>query len=282
VKRYRVALFGLLLLSGCRAPGPDVEQSAEALRMLGEAHFNWQTIRTSDARIHYLVGTYAERNQDVLTERVRESRAAVLERLGLQDYPRTLDVFYVDSRDDMRRLTGQPVTGMAYTDDDVVVLVFNEEWRAFERHELAHVISRRVWGEPGDPFAATLEGLAVYVDGDCGGYEVGRVTRTMVDRGEILTAEQLLGDFRAQDDLVAYLQAGSMLEYCVRQQGTDALERLWKQGLAAAPTLLGTSTDLFVHGWRKWLRSSWSPLPDEAWNRIRADGCGIDALGDES
>ncbi len=249
--------------------------------MLGESHFNWQTIRTSDARIHYLVETYAERNRDVLADRVRESRAAVLERLGVQDYPRGLDVFYVDSRDEMRQLTGQPVTGMAYTDDDVVVLVYNDEWRAFERHELTHVISRRIWGEPGDPFAATLEGLAVYVDGDCGGYEVGRVARTMVDRGEVLTAEQLLGDFRAQDDLVAYLQAGSMVEYYVRQQGTNALQRLWELGLGAAPTLLGTSTDLFVQGWRKWLRSSWSPLPDEAWDRIRADGCGIERVGDD-
>jgi hypothetical protein len=278
VRFLRIILPSLIFFGGCHAPEPDADPSAEAVRILGEPHFTWRTIRAPGARIHYSVGSYAEQNQAVLAKRVAESRAAVLKRLGLQGYSRSLDVFYVDSRDEMRQLTGQPVTGMAYTGDDMVVLVFNDEWRAFERHELTHVISRRTWGEPGDPFAATLEGLAVYVDGDCGGYEVGRVARTVADKGEILTLEELLGDFRAQDDLVAYLQAGSIVEYYVRQRGTQSLQRLWERGLGAAPTLLGSPTPLFERNWREWLRSSWGPLPDEAWERIRADGCGIDKV----
>jgi hypothetical protein len=184
-------------------------------------------------------------------------------------------LFYIDSRRDMENLTGRPVTGFAYYDDDAVVLVFNESWRAFERHELTHVITLGTW--PGPAGMASVEGLATYVDGDCGGYENGRVARAILDRGALIPLEVLAADFRGQDDLVAYLQAASTVEFVVERQGPEAIRLLWVQGLQAIPALLGISPAEFELQFEEWLSTTYDPVPAAAWDAIRGEGCGIDA-----
>jgi len=178
--RARLVL-ALSFVAGCASDGGGPSDRARLI--LGDSRYSWTNIETAGARIHYADGSYAERRRDRLTGRVESARQAILDRLGLADYPVTVDVYYVDAREDMRRLTGSPVPGFAYIEGQAVIVVFNEKWRAFERHELAHVIARNVWGETGEPSAATMEGFAVYVDGDCGGYEVGRVLRAVQEKG---------------------------------------------------------------------------------------------------
>jgi hypothetical protein len=268
-------VLAMLLFVGCSSgeSGP----STRAQLILEDSRYNWRSIETAGARIHFPEGSYAERERGVLADRVESARRAVLEALGLSDYPVTVDVFYVDGRDEMRRLTGSPVTGFALPEGQAVVLVFNEEWRAFERHELTHVISRNAWGEAGEPTAATLEGFAAFVDGECGGYEAGRVVRTMLEKDLLLDWEVLLRAFRAQDDLIAYLQAASLVEFVGRQAVDSGLRSLWSRGLGTAPDLLGVSRGELEGRWLEWLRESYTPIPGRAWERIRSDGCGIEA-----
>jgi hypothetical protein len=272
--RNRVVV-ALALVAACASDQSGPSNRAEAI--LEDSRYNWVSLETAGARIHYAEGSYAERQRDVLADWVASARRAILEDLGLSDYPETVDVFYVDAREDMRQLTGSPVTGFAFIEGRAVVLVFNEDRRAFERHELTHVISRNVWGEPGAPGAATLEGFAVYVDGDCGGYEVGRVARTLLEKDMLLDWESLLGAFRAQDDLIAYLQAASLVEFVDGQGIEGVLPKLWSGGLGAAPEILGISWSEFEGRWLDWLRMSYTAIPDPAWERIRSGGCGIEA-----
>jgi len=86
-----------------------------------------------------------------------------------------------------------------------------------------------------------------------------------------------LGAFRAQDDLIAYLQAASLVEFVDSQGIEGVLPRLWGGGLGSAPDLIGLSRSEFEGRWSDWLRASYTPIPDRAWERIRAGGCGIDA-----
>jgi hypothetical protein len=245
--------------------------------ILQDSLYAWKSIETASARVHYAPGSFAESERGTLANRVESAIESIQERLSVPYYPETLDVFYVDAREDMQRLTGGPVTGFAFTESQTVVLVYNEEWRAFERHEFTHVISLNVWGEPGEPTAATLEGFATFVDGDCGGYEIGRVVSTLVMSDLLLDWEPLLGAFRTQDDLIAYLQAASFVEFVHNQGIEEGLPRLWSGGLGAAPELLGVSWSEFEGRWLEWLRASYEPIPDGAWQRIRSDGCGIEA-----
>jgi len=249
--------------------GPNVQ------RILQDDRFDWITVEADALHIHFPSGSYAGAHRSSLPARAAESRRAVLSRLSVPGYGEPFHVFYVDDRKDMEVLTGSPVTGFAYPDDHAVVLVFNDRWRAFERHELTHVVTLGSWSRPAGP--AVVEGLATYVDGTCGGYENGRVVRTVLDQGSLLPLETLAGEFRQQDDLIAYLQAASLVEYVVHLQGPGAIAALWDQGLGAAPTLLQTSPGDFFAGYSSWLISTYDPVPPGAWQAIRQSGCGIDA-----
>lgn len=199
----------------------------------------------------------------------------MLKRLDLDGFTSTIDVFYVGSRKDMRRFTGSGVTGYAWPGEDTVMLVYNADWRAFERHEFTHVIAVSAWGTPARPDPAMSEGLAVLVDGDCAGVPVDRVVRTMDARGLLLPLDRLLHAFRVEDDLVAYLEAGSLLGHVESRFGTAGLRQAWSGGMASLPGVTGLSPAALEREWLTALRDAWEPLPGTAWDAIRAGGCGI-------
>ena len=199
----------------------------------------------------------------------------MLDRLSVADYGETLDVFYVDGRDDMANLTGTPVTGYSYFNDNALIVVFNEEWRAFERHELTHTVTLGTWPEAHG--AAAVEGLATFVDGDCGGFENGRVLRSILALDGLIPLGLLEADFRGQDDLIAYLQAGSIFEFTVQGTGASAIRHLWDRGLQASAALLEIPSERFQTEFEGWVFSTYDPIPTESLNAIRTGGCGIDS-----
>jgi uncharacterized protein (DUF2164 family) len=265
----------LLFVAGCTGSSETAAQSLQVRRLLEDDRFEWVTVGTENTRIHFPSGSYAETQDTLLPARAEGSRRTVLEKLSESDYPDPLHLFYVDSRGDMERLTGRPVTGYSYYDDRAIVVVFNDRWRAFERHELTHTVTLGTWASPAGP--AVVEGLATYVDGTCGGYENGRVMRTISDRESMLSLDELVRGFRQQDDLIAYLQAASIIDFMVYRLGPEAVGLLWDQGLQASHALLRRSADVFQEELETWLSSRYDPVPAGAWESIRAEGCGIDA-----
>ncbi len=263
------------LAVGCSAPAPQSGNRAQVQRILDDPRYEWITIETPESRIHFPVGSFAQANSGLLPAQVEKARRRVLLRLNVTGYANAVDVFYIDSRHDMANLVGSPATGFAYYGDGAIVLVFNETWRAFESHEMTHVVTLGTWEEPHGP--AVVEGLATYVDGFCGGYENGSVTRTILNLGAGIPLETLATEFRAQDDLSAYLLAASELEFVVQRHGTEAIRVLWDRGLLAAPELLEVSVGEFESRFGNWLASEYDPIPPGAWDAIREAGCGIDA-----
>lgn len=269
-----IVCFTLVL--GCSAPAPSPDDSPEVQRILGDARYEWVSFETPNTRIHFPTGSFAETNGDLLPAQAEDSRSAVLSGLNDPDYSKTVDLFYVDSRADMEHLVGLPVTGFAYFDDRAVVLVYSAAWRPFERHELTHVVTLGTWPDPAGP--AVVEGLATYVDGFCGGYENGRIARTILDMGAGLPLATLTGDFRRQDDLVAYVQAASLIEFSVERLGEEVIPVIWERGLLEVPEVLEIySMSDFEQQFKDWIRSTFDPLPVESWEAIREDGCGIDS-----
>jgi hypothetical protein len=253
------------------APGPEVR------RILEDPRYEWVTLETENTRIHFPAGSYAESISNLLPGQAERARRDVLDRLSLADYPHLLHLFYVDSREDVAKLTGSPATGYSYSHDRAAVLVVHEDWRAFERHELTHTVTLGTWTHPAGP--AVVEGLATYVEGTCGGYDNGRITRTFLDGGSLFPLETLTRDFRGQDDLIAYLQAGSTIEFVVESGGAEFVNLLWEQGLRASPTLLGMSPAAFQREFEEWIRSAYTPIAEVPLHAIRTGGCGVTAPG---
>lgn len=276
-----VAIVGLLVWFGRsgghrRPPQAASPPSARAAALLASAPGAWITHDAPHARIHALKGSYAADRVLDLASRVEKARTAVLSRLDLESSAApTLDVFYVGSRDDMRGFTGYGVTGFAWPAEDTAMLVYNADWRAFERHEFTHVIATSAWGSPAGNDPAVLEGLAVLVDGECAGMAVDRVVRTMDAKGLLVPLDRLLGHFRAEDDLVAYLQAGSLLGFVQARIGTAGLRQAWSGGMSSLPRVTGLSPRALERAWLSALRERWEPLSGDVWAAIRRGGCGI-------
>lgn len=255
----------------------ETPPSARAREILARPDFEWRTERVPGARIHTLPGSHAASLGDALAARVQAARRRVAALLDRSDPGPTLDLFYVESREEMARITGRPVTGFAYREDAAVVLVTNPEWRGFEAHEMSHVLAGRAWGPAARPEAPVEEGLAVLADGDCGGYPVARVVRAMLERGRLADLDALARDFRALPDLVAYLQAGAILVWVHERAGSAGLRQVWREGFPSLPLAAGVAPARLEARWRSWLREEWEPVPEAAWERIEEDGCGVDA-----
>ncbi len=269
----RCTLLLWLSLSACSESPGDPPPDPQVKRILGDGRYAWITLETEHTHIHFPAGSFAEAQAGALPGRAEGARELVLDRLAMSEYDEPLHLFYVDGREDMANLTGSPVTGYSFFNDHAAVVVFNEGWRAFELHELTHTVTLGTWGDPAGP--AVVEGLATYVDGACGGYPNGRIARTFLDRGSLLPMEVLAEEFRRQNDLIAYLQAGTTIEFVVDGGGAETIRHLWNRGLLASPNLLGISPDAFQREFRDWLALKYAPISDNALEAIRLGGCGI-------
>lgn len=136
-------------------------------QVLTHPDFIWQSVTDGSVRLHYQADTFAERHRIML---LRSAEAAIdqgLAFLGRSGYERELNVFYVDSRQQMEQMVGSPVTGYSDWTGSGVFLVCNPEWRSFDTHEIAHVLSIGQWGWPTQNSRWIIEGLPIAIDGWC-------------------------------------------------------------------------------------------------------------------
>jgi hypothetical protein len=265
-------MFALVAMGSCTgAAQPPAGLAREALE---REDMRWITRSAPELRVHFLADTYAAQHQDSLVARVVAAKKADLALLRQPSYERTLDVFFVETRVQMDTLMGAPVTGFAQMDSAAVFLVTNPSWRAFERHEIMHVLATAAWGRPAAPGDWIQEGLAQFADGHCGGYGVDEVAASLTHADGVVPLGTLFSRFRQLNDLTAYLEAASLVGYIHRTWGLNAVEEAWSQGAAALPSFLGLPVDTLEARWRAALPPlDRSPPPDRL-DEVRKHGCG--------
>lgn len=255
--------------------GASAQAPAGLARLaLQRSDFRWITRTAPGLRVHFLVGSYPALHQDSLVARVGVARDADLALLDQPAYRRTLDVFFVESRPQLRSLIGQRATGFADLDSAGVFLVTNPEWRAFERHEIMHILATAAWGRPAEPGAWIQEGLAQFADGACGGYTNDAVAAALIQRDGVIPLDTLVTRFRALNDLAAYLEAASLVGYMYHTYGLAAVRRLWKDGVGAVRSVMRRSLDDLEKDWRASLPVGGELPPAERIEVIRKHGCG--------
>jgi hypothetical protein len=250
------------------------EPTGLAANALADLEFTWIHRSAPGFRIHFLAGSYPAGHQDSLVARVTAAKMHALSILGVDEFGATLDVFFVERRPQMEALIGARATGFADMNARAVFLMTNPEWRAFERHEVMHVLARQLWGPPAEPSAWIQEGLAQFSDGHCAGYPNEQVLIALLGDSGLTSLDTLVTQFRQLNDLTAYLQAASFVGYIYRTSGRDGLRALWSKGEdGAMPQLHRTLRQLHV-AWRRSLPTRGNlPTNDEV-ERVRQRGCG--------
>lgn len=266
---WRVLVPGVLML-GCRSVPPPAGLAASAL---ADRSFAWVRREVPGFRVHFLERSYAAAHQDSLLARLPPALAHARDLIHAPALSGPIDLFFIESRVQMTALTGARATGFAQPSASAVFLVTNPEWRAFERHEIMHVVAERTWGSPAAGTEWLQEGLAQAADGMCAGYPNAEVAAALAARHGWLTLDAVLRRFREQPDVRAYLQAAAFTETLLREHGPAPLRRLWREGAGPGSRVAGLPLAVLERRWREAL-SAPLPLRVGTLARVESRGCG--------
>jgi hypothetical protein len=158
--------------------------------------------------LSYVTGTAAERDIDLIADRVQQSVTAVERQVGFAAPDRPTPIVLIDN-----------VWGNgAYTNAELVISYVDRAYTGIDldtivRHEATHWAARSLHANPPTILA---EGTAVYVAG--GHYRpepIPRRAAALLDLGRYIPLAELADGFRAQQHEVAYLEAGALVAYLV-------------------------------------------------------------------
>jgi hypothetical protein len=183
-------------------------------------------------------------------------------------------VFHLKSKVQMKHITDYAVGGWTDPVARTVLLVRASASNQGERHEIAHVLSHNLWGHSHD-WATTgwmSEALATYAGGPCSGYSIDEIVAYLDRQAELIPLDSLAPKFRRYNDLIAYLQAGSLFSYIRETYGLAQVRALWEQGFEQFETVLGKSPSAVDAEWRKHLGASY-PVPKVDWGPLKKSGC---------
>ncbi|MEM8488160.1 MAG: hypothetical protein AAF564_21600 [Bacteroidota bacterium] len=256
---------------------------AMARRALDNPAFSWDSTGTAKVTLYFQRDSFAATRAAALLVEAEMHLEHAQTLLGEPSFPHHLRVFYVESREEMAVLTGQTrgSTGLADFESATVAVVLNgEKRRGAERHEIMHIVSTMRWGQPAGartleewlPGGWLREGLATYADNYCGSSTIRETALAMYKAGDIIPVDSLANAFLNQDDLSAYIQAGTLMQYLIETEGIEKYRLFWEGGNASFETVYGRSLDILEAAWHAWLNNTPAhEQPDLA--NLKANGC---------
>lgn len=257
---------------GIRMVPPGVEAPTGLARaMLEMSSVRWTRVDSGTTDVWVAAEKRDSVLRDSVAAAVRRARADNAPLFGEVAQSLSIDVFLVADRQAMEQAIQRPVAGWTDPMAATVALVGSGQHSVALRHELTHAISFNAWGAPHEGAPWLAEGLATWIAGECAGHTPHDFARDMRERDELLRLGSLFAEFHEHDDVVTYLQSGSLVGYMVETYGADAFRRVWLGGADALPALELTVERLE----REWLRFiDARPAVDVNREAIRAQGCG--------
>lgn len=169
-----------VIVSSDRAPVvPKPLPFADSL--LAHPGNKWRTQPFAHGHLHFTAGSYAEKTAMALAARIDSARAHVLKLTQIED-EKPIDLFFVDSRDEMRNVVGAPVGGFTKSGERTAVFVYSANYAPFLAHELTHLYTHVHWGAPINGNWIS-EGLATLAQGPCQGLNLVYVRKGLLQDG---------------------------------------------------------------------------------------------------
>lgn len=241
---------------------------------LNDTTFNWHSSQSNNIKIYYQEDSFAERHNKMLLRSLELSIQEVLLELEQDAYTEPLNVFYVSSREEMKRIIGAPVTGFAAWGHDAMFLVVNPEWRSFEKHEFAHVVTMERWGRPHDSSRWMVEGIAIHCDGWCREHTVNEVAYQLLIEEQLPSFAGLFNNYSELGEIRAGFYSASLICFLRDQYGMEYVRNIWQQGTGKLEELLDNNIETIEDSWRQYLRDNRGGDSNVDLNTIDDLGCG--------
>lgn len=243
-------------------------------KALDDTTFTWLSSSSNGIRIFYQKDSFAEKHRMMLLRSVKTTVDEVLELLEEPAYEPLLNVFYLESRDEMKRIIGRPYSGFSNWTANGIFIVLNPEWRSFEKHEFAHVVTMGVWGPPDVTSRWMIEGIAIYCDGWCREYTVDDIVFHLLSNDQLPPLQELFDDFANLGEIRAGFYAASFIGFIRNTFGVHELRNLWFNGVGNLKELLGDDLNQIENSWKLYLKRNVRKDIQVDLDTINKLGCG--------
>jgi len=264
-----VAIFFILVTTAITQPVESFVQ-----RAIQDTSFHWRSVSSDRIRVFYQENSFAERHRMMLFRSARTAVDEVLTNLNETSNGRILNIFYLESRDEMARIVGHTYSGFADWTGNGIFLVLNSEWRSFEKHEFAHIVTMGGWGSPHPTSQWMIEGIAIYCDGWCRLYTVDEIALHFLINGQLPTPQELVTDFRSLGEIRAGISAASFIGFIHHSYGIPKVRQLWLNGVEDLEEQLDDDLEKIKNSWILYLQNKMRNNTDVDMNGIQERGCG--------
>lgn len=230
---------GAILVCCHVTPGRAQAAAADPLaaHLLSTAGVQWRSAEGPHLTVHVVAGGEAEADIQAITDTVTAIRRALLAQLGILRPDSTrAHVFFVNSRDAMRHLTGRPLMGFVQRGEPTGVFIYSRLFNvaALLRHELTHLYTFQNWGSPGAG-AWLVEGIAIWAGGVCQGHTPDELAAGVKARGALVPLSDLARRFRELPEEVAMPMAGSITGFLIAREGLEGVHARWTRAPEGHP-----------------------------------------------
>lgn len=215
---------------------------------------------------------YAYDNKEVLIDKCFESMRQNIQIIGLNDFKDTIQIRFLNSRDDMFWLTRTSASGIAYPHINTLYVVADGENNPPIKHELMHLIAMLNWGQANYSSTWINEGLATYAEDNCNGYNVAQIYRYFLGKNMLISVDSMATDFYAQPEMVAYHQSAFIVEYLLTNYTLDQFRELWTKGFDSFQNIYGISFSEMKKQLEKSVLKKYPTIPDIKWDVFK-EGC---------
>jgi len=268
--KFLITLLLLILLT--TDSGKTFESFVQ--KAIADTTFTWLSSYSDSIKIFYQENSFAERHRMML---LRSIKTAVDEVLALLDEPHNralLNVFYLESRDEMAKIVGHTYSGFSDWTGNGIFLVLNPEWRSFEKHEFTHIVTMGGWGYPHASSQWMIEGIAIYCDGWCRQYSIDEIAFHFLSNGQLPTPQELFNDFRSLGEVRAGISAASLIGFISHTYGMPKVRQLWLNGVENLEQELGDDLEQIENAWRFYLQNQIRENIEVDLDTIQKGGCG--------
>jgi hypothetical protein len=270
-----IAAIGVLTLTvaNCNPPRdrtPANGKYGEAA--LAHPAFKWDSIRTDRFTLYIPRGSFASTRAAQYRAEADSAVAYSLAMLGERSLRAHMQVFVTGSREDVEAITGFGSNGWGDAAGDNAAVVARPECvPTLFKHEIMHVVSLTLWGNPlgpdKDPYPpkdSTLmvrggwlrEGIASAAQDLSVTYSYRGLGAQYLAEGTLFSIDTLVNHFYQVDDFAAYVQSGSLVNYLLEKYGRDRFRVIWRDGAGAFERVYGRTAQQLQSEWHAWLRAT--------------------------
>lgn len=226
-------------------------QNKKVKSILNDNHFAWKkdTIGEDHFKFYYEENSWAEVHKADVKKLLRRFYHEISDILSITSYPYPIYFFITDSRAKTKYFMGNETNGAVIADKDIYFVVANDEINGLNSHEFFHGMAYRIWGPCHDLWIN--EGLAVASTNDWNGYDLHALTHFLLSKEKLIPLADLILDFRKENNLISYPEAGSFMKYILQQYGSKQMAIFWKGGV---PALEQTSGKKITDLEKEWLQ----------------------------